>query len=187
MDGYCVEWNSTERNHFTQSPQSIRKETQRNSDSVFSADASAFSATINSESKNIVTESTSNQFKQIVFLNDTLKKKEKIKKKHDAPQKFDEKKDVTKQERKLNVYAVIGFVLSVFAYSLLLFSAELATFIVALIAFVCCFISFIKTKQKNTEASHYSGHNLAIVGLIASGILLALFVIALTNGLFIVI
>lgn len=151
-----------------QGTQSEHGVTQRNPDFVFSADASAFSAVNNNESKNILIENNSIQFNKMVFHHDTLKKK---KKKH-GNFKFDERYDTTSHIRKTNIFAILGLVVSVAA--LLYFPAQIIAFI----------LSTIGIKQIDKHPDKYDGRTLALIGSIISGVILGLLGALYLVGLF---
>ncbi|MBI3500404.1 MAG: hypothetical protein HY063_01305 [Bacteroidetes bacterium] len=108
MNGYHVEWLSKKNNNLPlrkitesvtscgQSARRIQREPQKETDSVFSAETSAFSAVNNSSEKNILVEKRKIQIIPTACLSDTLP--EKTKNKNNLPSKFDERKDVTKKE-----------------------------------------------------------------------------------------
>jgi len=162
IDGYHVEWYS--KKDFTQSPQSIRKETQRNSDSAVSANISTPLASRN-ELINIFTVNPL-QLNKIVFKKDTLPK---IKQKH-GNFKDDEKKNTDNHNRKTNVFAILGLVISVVA--LIYLPAEIIAFI----------FSLIGLRQIERHPDKYDGRALALIGAIVSGLILGIIGLAYLYG-----
>jgi len=171
MDGFYVErtifHKKKQQEVFTQNSQSIRIESQRNSDSAFSANISAPLASRN-DAVNIFTEGGAvPQLNKIVFKEDTLPKK---KQKH-GNFKDDEKKNTYNHNRKTNVFAILGLVMSVVA--LIYLPAEIIAFIVSLIGL----------RQIEKHPDKYDGRTLALLGAIISGVIVGMFGLLYLYGL----
>lgn len=163
MNGYHVEWNCKERNHSAQNTQGISKILQRNSDAAFSENISDPLASSN-DVINIFTVGTP-QLNKIVLIEDTLPKK----KKH-GNFKDDEKKNTYNHNRKTNVFAILGLVISLVA--LIYLPAEIIAFIVSLIGL----------RQIEKHPDKYDGRALALVGAIISGLILGIIGLAYLYG-----
>ena len=94
------------------------------------------------------------------------------KNKHDAPNKFDDRKDVTKKEKKLNVFALLGFMFSFFALTLLIFWWPVIFFLSLLLAAI---FSIIGVVMSVIHEDKYFGLAFAAVGLALSCLVLFLF------------
>ncbi len=145
-NGYHIEWVSKRQNDLPQSARRIQRESQRNSDSAFSAIISAPSAVNSPYEKNILIEKPKPKIVQLVFRNDTLLKK---KNKNEPLSKFDERKDVTKKEN--------GYQLSKLGFY---FGISCAILLLAIISLHLYFLNFLLLPSIV----------ISIVGLIFSGI-----------------
>lgn len=167
-DGFHVEQNLfRQKEILTRSTQSKHIDPQGDFGSAPFANISAPSAVNDFSQKNIMIEKLKIQLNEIVFLNDTLPKKEKHKKKHDAPQKFDEMKDVTKGNKRMNVFAMIGFVASLLA---ILYPP------LAFLTLLSCLTGLWQIKKYPEK---YDGEIFAIIGLLLSIFFIALILFVL--------
>lgn len=142
MEGYHVEWYS--KKDVMQSLQSEFKEQSKEILEGKTLKENLILSTCADSSQNNI--EIVNSKSHILFSMDTLPKKN-TGKKHDAPRKDDERRDVGKREPKLNTWAVVGFVFGVFTFSLVLFGS-LAFIIPAVLATVFSMIGLSKEKGK---------------------------------------
>lgn len=160
-DGYHIEWLSHKKSSTPESEDNSSKPNFSCADS-FAIELMASS----SSEKNIVVQK--NIIPPIVFASDTLPEKKKHLKKHDAPMKDDDRKDVGKREHKINPWGIVGFVFSILALSMLPFISY-AAYIPAIIGFVFSMMGVAKVD--------YKGRGYALAGLVIS--ILVVFVLTL--------
>ena len=152
MDGYYIDWHSNKEIVQSVERKEPLKEIAKESElEIISLSASNDS----SAAINLIKPA---QISRLSIVSDTLPHK-KHDKKHDAPMKDDQRRDVGDREPKINPLGIIGFVFSILALSMVPF-VTYAAYIPAIIAIIFSAIGLVK--------SEYKGKGYAVAGFVIS-------------------